>query len=279
MIPFIALILFIFISGACPSPDASSEHRELKELITSDSLVILPSESGEQIMAISLFDSLSGQMTLSVDQFSPLAHFEPGQILAMGISEMTPQGLLQRIQSVSMIDGRVVYYTRSSHLAEAITKGRIQRETSFELADIDRTENLLPNISFQGPSKELNFNFSYHLDNAWLYKKDNLFSLKASGDIAFNLTARISKEIKNNNLVKNSYIVKIDPFSSLVFEKQGNYPGDMAPVTIASHILKPLVYSVSGFPVIELLEIKVYLDAFERISVKLFPLNHSDKAL
>jgi uncharacterized protein (TIGR02145 family) len=132
--------------------------------------------------------------------FSQPVSFVPRDIIGMGISSKTPEGLLREVILVSQ-DKKTVY-TAQATLEQTINKTSFSFTKSLRPSTI-QSAKLIEGASIAGANAD--FNFSMDLNNVVLYDRDGNLNTKtdqmvANGNISFNTDFTLNADIDNFTL-------------------------------------------------------------------------------
>ncbi len=131
-------------------------------------------------------------------KFSEEVNYSSGDVLVCDISNLTPNGLLRKVKSVSS-DGKTVY-TEQASLENAVEDGSFEHRGSISPSG---TRALINKKGISTSSS--GFNFKIDINNVILYDSDGDKSttgdqIIGNGEISFNSDYVLDFEIKNHNL-------------------------------------------------------------------------------
>jgi len=188
-----------------PSPDEPLEN------IIPETTMVVDEETTQQVVSVSEDHSIIifNQSTNQIDDLFP------GHIIAMGVTEKTPEGLLRRITKVSRggrDNNQVIVETESTTLEEAVDQGEFCFNESLNVEDAKDPVCYVKGIEFvrdgstikDGKGQVLEFNYKI---NAIIYDGDNNPKTKAdnvtlNGQISFDYDLLFSCKIKFPNKLK-----------------------------------------------------------------------------
>ena len=188
-----------------------SPDNEPLETIIPETTIVLEGEANGQIFSVTEDHSII-TFSESTPQLEELA---PGHILAMGVTEKTPEGLLRRITKISKggrDNNQVIVETEPTTLEEAIDQGEFCFNESLNVEDAKDPVCYVKGIEFvrdrstikDSKAQILEFNYKintiiYDGDSNPNTKEDNIV---LNGQISFNYDLLFSCKIKFPNKLK-----------------------------------------------------------------------------
>jgi hypothetical protein len=202
--------------------------------------------------------------------FSQPMNFAAGDIVAAGISQQTPDGLLRKINSMSS-DRRIAYAGQAT-LAEAIKDGDISfsGNISAEGASLNKFGN-----GIRISSSESGRDFIINFDNTIIYDFDGNPSTKdkliANGNISFGLGYNFSHKARNSSLEELIFTFTASEKFDIKINSLGAFGGFNKNIQLKEFSLSPFIMgytpTVPPIPVIVKPKIAINLGFFGGIKI------------
>jgi Tol biopolymer transport system component len=249
-------------------------------IISSDA-VALDDETIQKLSSVS-----SDKSTLTFNSStSTLEDLERGDVIAIGVTEETPSGLLRKVTSISRQGNQVIVETEQATLTDAIEKGTLSVTKTLTASDISTSSasrqvkrgvllreeplvrgarNAALNAGFD-PDTEL---FNLSLDNVILYDL-NGDQIVANGGISFGLSFHLKIDI--SYLMKLRYLTfTATPWQTAELTVSSDISRSIQEkIKIARYQMKPYIVMVDIWPVIMVPVVTLYVGLDGKVSAEL----------
>ena len=205
-----------------------------------------------------IVSSSSDGSTITFDSAAPdVENIQIGDVLAIGVNELTPNGLLRTVTSISQNGGQITFQTQQATLEDAIQDGEFRVSMPLTPSDLESASALVKGLSIQQIEKAATgdgFNFIVNMNNVILYDVDGNElttgdQIIANGKISFNLDFDFYVKIDSLQLKGLSFSttvtdrVEIDITASTGIEF-------IAEKELARYIFTPITIFVGPVPII-----------------------------
>jgi len=195
--------------------------------------------------------------TLTFSETTPeLKSLLPGDVIVIGITPVTPNGLLRKVITVSIANNQVVVETTQAALDDAIEDGTIELNKHLTPNDIRAVTALSQGVSFTNIlSTQALEGFYIELNDIVLYDEDDNYGtrndqIKANGGISINPGFVFNLDIDDFQLKQLNFITTADLNSELEIEAKVAILDIQKKVEIARYNLTPFTIWVGWLPVI-----------------------------
>jgi len=160
----LSMIVLLFSGcGGGGNPVIPPPPDELTETVIPDTTKVVEEETVQEIVSVT-----EDQSTIIFDKStSQLEELTPGDVIVMGVTENTPEGLLRKVTNITKggKDGsQVVVETEFASLEEAIEQGSFEFDITLEPEDIEKGISYPKGVRLIEDKFETGYSFSYELD-------------------------------------------------------------------------------------------------------------------
>lgn len=259
------LILCFLISCNSDSSDSNSP-------VIPETTQVLNEENINEIQEITQDnDGDSFGYTITVPSSSQLArNLETGSIIAGGITDKTPYGMLQKVVSMETEGGITTIKTEPAALNEAIQDVKLDQSFVLNQKDIAEAKCLLPGVKARAvpPAKNSakGFNFNYEFLNVVLYS-NQYGSIQAGANFSLNITPRFYLDIVFFRLERLGYQVTVNQESRVSINASIGYAFTKN-IPLYSFTFNPIVIQAGYVPIVLVPKITIYLEFDGSISAQ-----------
>ncbi len=193
-LPFLTLLSFFFLAGCGDEGNGGGDSDTIQPKISQNAL-LLDEETANSIETI---DTESKQITLNT-KTAQASDIKTGSIVVIPITDLTPDGMLIKVVSVSESDGKIVIQYEKATLTELIEYGDItipQTELTVDDIDVIEVEDESSSIEVQRPTDGLS-------------AQSNQLNFSIKGSYSRSITVRASVNMN----MGYSFRIKIRSFS------------------------------------------------------------------
>lgn len=212
---------------------------------------VLDESSTRYLTSISADNSVLMFSGISPD----LRSLSVGDIIVIGITSATPNGLLRKITNVSIVGNSLVVETSQATLEDAIEKGSITIDKQLSPNDIQSAITSSRGVALQNVQQVQAAaieGFYIEINDVVVYDHDNNLSttydqIKANGTLAIDARLHIDWKIENHSLKELNFTVS----NTISAEIEFKYDiGGRKNLEFVKHDLTPFVVWVGWLPVV-----------------------------
>jgi hypothetical protein len=186
-----------------------------------------------------------------------LNNLRPGDVLAIGVTNKTPNGLLRKVTNITGTGGQIVVETTQATLEEAIEIGSINFSQRLTPSDIAATY-LRKSVKLQTVAAD---GFFLNIDGI-LYDEDGdedttNDQITAKGSISFNPQFDFGFSINNWHLTHTHFIYTATTTVTLAIETRVSLFELERKIEIARFLMQPITVFIGWFPVVIVPVLKV----------------------
>jgi hypothetical protein len=139
-----------------PSPDPE------EEAIIPETTKVIEEETIQKIVSVS-----EDQSIITFEELTPqLEEISPGDVIVMGETVNTPEGLLRRVTNITKDGSQVIIETEFASLEEVIEQGSFEFDITLEPEDIERGFSYPKGVRLIEDKFETGYSFSYEFNKA-----------------------------------------------------------------------------------------------------------------
>jgi len=195
--------------------------------------------------------------TLTFSEIIPeLESLSPGDVIVIGITPITPNGLLRKVTNVSISNNQVVVETIQATLEDAIEDGTIEFNKILTPNDLSNATALRQGVSFESMLSNLPLEgFYLEINDVVLYDDDgNLDTtndqIRANGSISLNPGFVFNMKIEDFELKQLTFTNTITETLEVEVEAKAEILDIEKKVEIARYAFTPIIVWVGWLPVI-----------------------------
>jgi inhibitor of cysteine peptidase len=228
-------------------------------------------------------NSLTKIATIAADQSSitftettsTIGNLRAGDVLVLGVSPATPEGLLKKVTAVQRsAEGITTVQTGPATLEDAVQKASVNHSRAFSASDVISDVTVAKGVRKALPLTAGSDSISLILDDVVVYDRDENLETKedqitVKGTIGFKPTVEMTIDIESSVLKKFSFAVSGEQASDLTIKAGVPFPGLDKKLLLKSYNLGTQVFRIENVPVVVSYELGIYVGVKGNISLGL----------
>ncbi|MBN1699991.1 MAG: hypothetical protein JW881_20950 [Spirochaetales bacterium] len=205
-----AFCVIVVILTGCPSPSPTPE------IVVSDETVIVEDNDIEEAIEsiIPTGGEVSQGCSITIPSSSPLAqNLSVGNVLGCGITDKTPYGLLQKIESIEDNGDTTIVRTRPAALNEAFEELHVDTPIQIDESTVSQSVPLVKGVTCSRgsgiPGSRAGVSFSYDFLDVVLAEYGGA-KIRANGNISVGISARFICDISWFHIDRIGFRVDFD---------------------------------------------------------------------
>jgi hypothetical protein len=208
----------------------------------------------------SLTEMSDNASTLTFSAGAPIQNVTTGDVIVSGVSEVTPDGMLRKVDSVTRSGSEIVVRTSKATIEDAIQKGHVSITKSLSAADLRSATPMARGVSLStvrtlGPRAAVG-DFSIQLSNVVIYDADGDETnttndqVVANGSIRFSPSFTFELEVDDFHLRQLTFTNTTMESTSLTISTSATLPLVDATKRLYKHTFSPITVWVGYVPVV-----------------------------
>ena len=274
------IIIGISACGGDDSTVTSAGTTIIASGVVADSTVVIDTTTSSTLTNIS-----ADQSTITFTGTDATKEsIDIGDIVAIGATADTPDGLLRRVTAVTYNGDQTIFTTTQGTLAEAVESAHIVISGELDPDDIENSTSGAVGVSISKANQETvvgvlavdasKYKFQTTLKDTVLYDADNDLNttydqIVANGQLLFNMKYHFEIDVDNFQIQKLLFTITPNEYSDLNISTNIPSPGISKTKTLKTITMRPFTVQIGALPIIvrPILDLNIGIDGSIELGV------------